>query len=230
MKFAGNPHRARRGRQHGFTCRQCVLIELRDAEDSNRTPSRFLLKPNCRRDRIWKAIQPTNPQDLHERTSSRTTTSSASAWTIIDAEGIQATYTDSAVIEHNEVSGSRYSGISVGLGWADVTNAATNNLVRYDRVHDVLQLMADGGGIYTLSHRPAPWSRRITSTTSLAAPGKAPISWPPFYLDQGSDLMTVQDNVGQHRRHLLDPEPHRSRQHHLEQRRLLGDDHRQFRD
>ena len=68
--------------------------------------------------------------------------------------GIMATYTDSAVIEHNEVSNVSYSGISVGFGWADRDNAARNNIVRYNEVYNVLNVMADGGGIYTLSRQP----------------------------------------------------------------------------
>ena len=38
--------------------------------------------------------------------------------------GIVAAYTDSAIIEHNELSDMPYSGINVGWGWADRDNAA----------------------------------------------------------------------------------------------------------
>ena len=34
-----------------------------------------------------------------------------------------------------------------GFGWADRDNAAQNNVVRYNEVHNVLSLMADGGGL-----------------------------------------------------------------------------------
>ncbi len=68
--------------------------------------------------------------------------------------GIMVGYGDSTVIEHNELVEMPFSGISVGWGWADRDNAARNNLVRYNEVSRVLQLMDDGGGIYTLSRQP----------------------------------------------------------------------------
>ena len=68
--------------------------------------------------------------------------------------GIMVGYGDSTVIEHNELVEMPFSGISVGWGWADRDNAARNNVVRYNEVSRVLQLMDDGGGIYTLSRQP----------------------------------------------------------------------------
>ena len=65
--------------------------------------------------------------------------------------GIMAGYTDGVVIEHNELHDMPYSGISVGWGWADQANAAQNNVVRYNRVWDVLNTMADGGAVHAVA-------------------------------------------------------------------------------
>lgn len=58
-------------------------------------------------------------------------------------------------VEHNEVSYTPYTGISVGWGWSEPRYSfMTNSMVRYNNVHHVMQLLFDGGGIYTLGYQP----------------------------------------------------------------------------
>jgi len=111
--------------------------------------------------------------------------------------GIMAGYTDTTVIEHNELTDMPYSGISVGWGWADVPNAARNNVISYNKISHVLNMMADGGGIYTLSRQPG---------TQIVGNHIHDLKRPPtaggftnggIFLDEGSNLITVQDNVFQ---------------------------------
>jgi hypothetical protein len=112
------------------------------------------------------------------------------------AVGIMATYTDSAVIEHNEVTDVRYTGISVGFGWADVDNAAQNNVIRYNEVHNVLNLMADGGGIYTMSRQPGTLVAENYIYDIMRGPWHGSFPLAAVFLDNGSNLITVRDNVG----------------------------------
>ncbi len=65
--------------------------------------------------------------------------------------GIFAGYVADTVVSHNEVADLPYTGISLGWGWADnpVTNMVDNQIIG-NNVHDVVQLLWDGGGIYTL--------------------------------------------------------------------------------
>jgi len=67
--------------------------------------------------------------------------------------GIACGYPAYIDIEHNEVSHTNYTGISVGYGWTSATTAMTNNTINYNNIHDVVRLLADGGGIYTLSNQ-----------------------------------------------------------------------------
>jgi hypothetical protein len=62
-------------------------------------------------------------------------------------------YTQGSVIGYNELTDMPYSGVSVGWGWADVDNVARDNVVRYNRVWNMLHTEAAGGGLYTLSRQ-----------------------------------------------------------------------------
>ena len=109
--------------------------------------------------------------------------------------GIAVGYADSAVIEHNELTDMPYSGINVGWGWDDRDNAARNNLVRYNKIWDVLKLMSDGGGVYTLSRQPGTLisENYVHDITRTGVQGGFNVSG--IYLDEGSNFITVRDNV-----------------------------------
>jgi hypothetical protein len=114
--------------------------------------------------------------------------------------GVVAGYTDSLTLEHNEVANTPYTGLSVGWGWAYTDSASRNNLIRYNDIHDVMNLHVDGGGIYTLSKQPgtrifenyihdmvaSPWVVGLYNTR-LYPKG--------IYLDEGSTYITVEHNV-----------------------------------
>jgi len=70
------------------------------------------------------------------------------------ATGIFVGYTDGSIIEHNTLHDMPSHGIDVGWGWDYGANGAKNNLIRYNRVYHVMNLISDGAGIYTLSQQP----------------------------------------------------------------------------
>ena len=58
---------------------------------------------------------------------------------------------------HNEIGGSSYSAITVGWGWHTEignTSYARHNSVVGNYIHDSMQLLFDGGDIYTLGSQP----------------------------------------------------------------------------
>ena len=109
--------------------------------------------------------------------------------------GIMVGYGDAILVEHNELSKMPYSGITVGWGWANVDNAARNNYVRYNEISDVVRTMSDGGGIYTLSKQPGTLiaENYVHDIVRTAVQGGFNISG--VYLDEGSNFITVRDNV-----------------------------------
>jgi hypothetical protein len=99
------------------------------------------------------------------------------------------------VIEHNELTDMPYSGVSVGWGWADVDNVARDNVVRYNRVWNVLHTEADGGGLYTLSRQPGTLLAENYIFDIVRYPWLGGYEINGIFLDEGSNLITVRDNV-----------------------------------
>jgi hypothetical protein len=59
----------------------------------------------------------------------------------------------------NEVSGCEvydlpYTGISVGWQWNPLPTSSKNNRIMNNKIHHAMQMMGDGGGIYTLGFQP----------------------------------------------------------------------------
>lgn len=67
--------------------------------------------------------------------------------------GVCAGYVADLTVQHNELVNLPYSGMSIGWGWGR-GSYADNNLVVANRVENVMQMLQDGGAIYTLSNQP----------------------------------------------------------------------------
>lgn len=126
--------------------------------------------------------------------------------------GIFAGYTEGTVIAHNEIARLPYSGISVGYGWGEedagggnpayyqpfryeTPTPASDNRIESNDIHDVMQKMLDGAGIYTLGNMPGSVIRgnHIHDCTGIAKAGRGPVAG--IYLDEGSGFIEVTGNV-----------------------------------
>lgn len=107
--------------------------------------------------------------------------------------GIAAGYPRSIDIEHNEVGHVNYTGISVGYGWTSaITNAMSGNKIDYNNIHDIVQILADGSSIYTLSNQ-SPGSENYVHDFSQS-------KWADYwiqgmYMDEQTAGFTVAHNV-----------------------------------
>jgi len=103
-----------------------------------------------------------------------------------DAAAIFTGYVANTNISHNEIGTVPYTGISMGWGWG--TNSfAQNNTVSNNYIHDFMQVLGDGGAIYTLSSQP---NSKITGNYALRGTNNNCL-----YPDQGSANMTWSSNV-----------------------------------
>jgi parallel beta-helix repeat protein len=109
--------------------------------------------------------------------------------------GIFAGYTEGLVIENNELVDMPYTGISIGWGWTLEAPPLKNNIIRRNRIHNVMNLLADGAGIYTLSKQPGTRivENYISNITRSPWAGDFPISG--IYLDERSSLITLNNNL-----------------------------------
>lgn len=109
--------------------------------------------------------------------------------------GIYGAFLNSAIIQHNEIFNLPYTGISVGLGWTNQNSPLGNNNISFNRVHDVMLSHDDGGGIYTISKQPNGMITQnyIYNVNRGPLAEDSPIAG--IYLDNGTEGMTVQNNV-----------------------------------
>jgi len=112
--------------------------------------------------------------------------------------GIFSAYAAQTVIQHNEVYNVPYTGISFGWGWTLSNTGSENNFIVLNKVHNVMQMLNDGGGIYTLSSQPGSEVignevRDLYASTSPKVPANPLIAG--IYADEGSNAISYSDNV-----------------------------------
>ncbi|MGL5929023.1 MAG: right-handed parallel beta-helix repeat-containing protein [Dermatophilaceae bacterium] len=109
--------------------------------------------------------------------------------------GIFVGFVSKARVEHNDVSHTPYSGISVGWGWEVGDTIMRDNVIRANDVSGAMYLHDDGAGIYVrskqpnsvISHNYVHGIRR--SDWAETSPVVA------VYLDQQAEGFTVSENV-----------------------------------
>lgn len=141
---------------------------------------------------------PYNPTDKNEictRDTIRNNLVTRVTTEIQGAVGISAGYPRYAVIEHNEVSYTNYSGISVGFGWSKSETAMTNNKVNWNNIHHIAQLLSDAGPIYTLSNQGSGSEIQYNYIHDIAASKWADYWIVAIYLDEGTSGYDVSHNV-----------------------------------
>jgi ribosomal protein S27E len=111
------------------------------------------------------------------------------------AVGIGAGYPKYIDIEHNEVSYTNYTGISVGFGWTASANPMTGNHINWNNIHHVEQLLADAGEIYTLSNQGSGDQIQYNYLHDISASQWADYWINGIYLDEQTSGYTVSNNV-----------------------------------
>lgn len=133
--------------------------------------------------------------------------------------GIAAGYVRNIQIIHNEIANLPYTGISVGWGWNFRPNVMTNNRIEYNKIHDVMTLLCDGGGIYTLGNQGPLSTIRYNyiynTIRSLWASTPHTSTYPvaSIYLDEGSSGFTVANNATVNSEEKWHTHFHRTKEH-----------------
>jgi hypothetical protein len=109
--------------------------------------------------------------------------------------GIACGYPRSIDIEHNEVSDVNYTGISVGFGWTAAANAMSGNRINYNNIHNVVKILADGGGIYTLSNQGSGSQMEYNYLHDFQKSQWADYGDHGLYLDEQTSGYSVSHNV-----------------------------------
>ncbi|WP_328684844.1 RICIN domain-containing protein [Streptomyces sp. NBC_00343] len=146
---------------------------------------------------------PTSPagEDAREVVSGVTVTNNLINRTgqdYLGTAGINAGFVHGTTIDHNDISDSPWAGISLGWGWQSAANAEGDNSVSYNRIANVVNQLCDTAGIYHLSNDPGTvinnnYIHDVVRTPTACSSGAGGI-----YLDEGSNNMTLANNVLSH--------------------------------
>ncbi|HID24780.1 MAG TPA: right-handed parallel beta-helix repeat-containing protein, partial [Planctomycetaceae bacterium] len=102
------------------------------------------------------------------------------------------------VFEHNEIHSFNYTGISLGWNWNEAPTRTLHNTIRFNRVHHVMRgVLSDGAGLYTLGTQTGTVIRNNVFHDIWPYLGRPAMAW-GIYFDQGSNGLTVENNVVYH--------------------------------
>jgi hypothetical protein len=110
------------------------------------------------------------------------------------AVGVWVGFSSNTRIAHNLVCDLPYTGISVGYRWNTSPTTQQGSMIEYNHIHDVMQMLGDGGGIYTLGFQPGTVLRGNLihavhrSSFAIGSPNNG------FFLDEGSKGFLLEKN------------------------------------
>ena len=151
-------------------------------------------------DSLTEVHIPYNPTDKNEISTRDTVKNNLVTRVTTEVQGaigIAAGYPRHILIEHNEVSYTNYSAISVGFGWTKNANAMTGNRINWNKIHRTSQLLADAGNIYTLSNQGSGSQIQYNYMHDISASSWADYWINGIYLDEGSSGFDIAHNVFQ---------------------------------
>jgi hypothetical protein len=96
-------------------------------------------------------------------------------------------------ITNNEIAHHPYTGISLGWMWNPTPTPAGGHCVSQNHIHHVMQILSDGGGIYTLGRQPElKLTENVIHDVPLNA-GRAESNG--MFLDEGCNQSEITGNV-----------------------------------
>lgn len=107
-----------------------------------------------------------------------------------DQVAICTGFTRHLSLAHNEATHLPYSGISVGWGWSK-QGYSHQNTIASNKVTDFMNILGDGGGIYTLGNQGTPQEKTLWIGNYITGGKHAQ----GMYSDEGSGYMEITSNV-----------------------------------
>lgn len=109
------------------------------------------------------------------------------------AVGIWVGLAKGTVISHNEICNLPYTGASIGWMWNPTPTACKQNIIEYNHIHHVMQVLSDGGGIYTLGNQPGTVLHHNLIHDVTVNIGRAESNG--MFLDEGTTDIVIENNV-----------------------------------
>lgn len=97
------------------------------------------------------------------------------------------------VIEYNEIRDLPYTGVSVGWMWTPEPTPCMANTIHANHIHHILNILSDGGGIYSLGLQPlSKITHNLIHDVEVNA-GRAESNG--MFLDEGTKELVISDNI-----------------------------------
>ena len=109
------------------------------------------------------------------------------------AVGVWIGMSDHVTFEHNLVRFTPYTGISVGWRWNDDPTPIHDIVIANNHIHHNMQILSDGGGIYTLGRMPR--SKIIGNVIHDIPPNAGRAESNGIFFDAGTSDLLIEDNV-----------------------------------
>ena len=113
--------------------------------------------------------------------------------TLYGAVGIWIGLTENSAIDRCEVFDTPYTGISLGWVWNDSPTAARENMILNCHLHHHMQILSDGGAIYTLGRQPG--SRLAFNRIHDIPLNAGNAESNGMFLDEGTTEFTIDYNL-----------------------------------
>ena len=109
------------------------------------------------------------------------------------AVGVWGGLVEKTVIERNEIRDLPYTGVSIGWMWDTIPTPCRENTITGNHIHHVMNILSDGGGIYSLGLQPHSMiSNNLIHDVTVNA-GRAESNG--MFLDEGTKDMVVENNI-----------------------------------
>lgn len=96
-------------------------------------------------------------------------------------------------IAHNHIHDCPYTGVSLGWMWNESPTPAAQNRIHHNRIEYVMQILSDGGGIYTLGRQPESLIEANDISDVPLNAGRAESNG--LFLDEGTTGFTIRGNT-----------------------------------
>jgi len=113
--------------------------------------------------------------------------------TYYGAVGIWVGLSDRNAIVNNEIAHHPYTGVSVGWMWNPTPTPCAANVLQNNHIHHVMQVLSDGGGIYTLGRQPGTVLRENWIHDVPLNAGRAESNG--MFLDEGTTEIVIEGNL-----------------------------------
>lgn len=137
----------------------------------------------------WKET----PEDVSTGNTVKNCTVTQCGARFYGAVGIWCGFTAEVNVKNNHVYNLPYSGISVGWMWSPVPTPCRANVIDGNHIHDIMNVLSDGGGIYMLGLQPG--SRLVNNCIHDVRINAGRAESNGMFLDEGTTDVLVANNL-----------------------------------